>query len=384
MAHDEQDTAPAVQTEKNSGLATISAIASATGLIVTILTNVNKTIDEFNAHFYVPLVALTIVTIIFAWKALKPPRVHRSLRISVIAFTVLVFAGAMGWQAWKYYDYHCRKTQPATPPNVVLPSLILFPTVHAAEKVLQVDAFQINQDLSSFQELQDHLFGNGPLVKSFQLNMGTLRAFESGQCASPFGNKPAQAAVPVLKEFWAKHGRSDLSAYLTDKDSLGRLIRERGDIFDQLMPTPAQVSSMSKDDYEIFKQWVQACVGMYNPVFTVAIRNNSKKDVVLNNAVYHVLKIGTVAGGTGSLLYPLHTYDYVLPWELGNHTQNLNSPLVSIPAGGEVSFNIRLTPDRPDHGITWWMFIEFTDSQGDSAQTENFELTMNKQVQQHY
>jgi hypothetical protein len=296
---------------------------------------------------------------------------------------VLVFAGAIGWQAWKYYDYHYRKTQPATPPNVVLPGLILFPTVHAAEKVLKVDTFEINQDLSSFQELQDHLFGNGPLVKSFQLNMGTFRAFESGQCASPFGNKPAQAAVPVLKEFWAKHGRSDLSAYLTDKDSLGRLIRERGDIFDQLMPTPAQVSSMSKDDYEIFKQWVQTCVGMYNPAFTVVVRNNGKRDVVLNKAVYHVLKIGSVAGGTGSLLYPLHTYDYVLPWELGNHTQDLNPPL-SIPAGGEASFNIRLTPDRPDHGITWWMFIEFRDSDGDSAQTDNFELTMNKQVQQHH
>ncbi len=118
-----------------------------------------------------------------------------------IVCTVLVLAGAIGWQAWKYYDYHYRKTQPATPPNLVLPGLILFPTVYAAEKVLKVDTFEVNQNLSSFQELQDHLFGNGPLVKSFQLNMGTFHAFESGQCASPFGNKPAQAAVPVLREF---------------------------------------------------------------------------------------------------------------------------------------------------------------------------------------
>lgn len=125
MARDEHDTAPAAQSEKNSGLATISAIASATGLVATILTNLNKATDAFSTHFYVLLVALTVITIIFAWKALKPPRVHRSIRICIITFTILIFAGAIGWQAWNYYDHHYRKTGLAIPPEVTLPGLIL-------------------------------------------------------------------------------------------------------------------------------------------------------------------------------------------------------------------------------------------------------------------
>jgi hypothetical protein len=192
------------------------------------------------------------------------------------------------------------------------------------------------------------------------------------------GDQPAKAAVPVLRDFWASQGRSDLAGYLVAPDALGRLIRERGDIFSQIIPTPQQLKMMPSSHYDIIRAWLHDCVGLYNPVFTVALSNNSAQDLVIATLVYHVLDVGQVRGGTGGPLYPLKTYDYALAWRRGDQSQTLNPPFV-VPAHSHASFDIRLSPASTEHGISWWMNIEIKDSSGHSVTSPNFDLTMNKE-----
>ena len=349
--------------------------ASFSSLVYECLTNLTKIVKAIGPHFYIAATALWVIIVCFASVTpLGPVPLRRKRKWLLILAATVLFLGALGYQLAQYYEHNLRVTQPAQLPQAALPSIRIL-SVEAAETILRLDSFSINEDLSSFYLNSDHLFGDGPVVPSYDVDRNIPAAFHQGACIGVYGDKPARAAVPVLERFWASNNRKDLAAYLDEPNSLGRLIRERGDIFAQIIPTPQQLSSMSSDDYKIVQAWVHDCVGMYQPVFKFVISNNGTKDVILNQLVYHVLKTGVVKGGVAGPIYPLATFDHKLVWAPGDQVQSL---ALLIPAHDHVAFNVRLYPDSSQHGITWWMNIEARDSQGDAVKTNNFQLTMNK------
>jgi hypothetical protein len=358
----------------------LGLVASGSGFIAEIASNTGKTIESVHNHFFVLFPVLWVATVIFVWTTpLGPSRIARSRRWALTLIASSCAIAILGWRSYQWFEHSKRITHPASPPDIRLPGLIVLPVVKAAENKLALDSFYLNQDLSSFWETRDHKFGDGPLVPTYVVDLNVYEAFKKGACTGVEGDKPAEATVPVLREFWSKHGRDDLAAYLTAPTSLGRLIRERGDIFADLIPTPEQLSGMSAADYGIVRTWIHDCVGLYNPVFTFVISNRSDSDLILTTIIYHVLDVGQVKGGLGGPIYPLKTYDYELQWRRGDQEERLSPPL-QLPAKGHVSFNLRLHPGSQVHGLSWWMNIEARDSAGDSVSTEMFELTMNKQT----
>lgn len=369
-------TAPKRTSEKVSVLA---LIASSSGLLVEIISNAGKTVELLHKYFFLSLVLFWILTVAFAWiTPLGPKRMRHRVRwlftigVSLLSLTILVR------RSYEWYEHNKRITHPATPPEVRLPGMVLFPTVLAANNVLHLDSFYINQELSSFKLTRDHKFGFGPMVDGYVVDRDVYEAFKRGSCISIEGDKPPEAATTVLNAFWSKSGRGDLAAYLNKPDSLGRLIRERGDVFAQVIPTLEQLKGMSPSDYSIVKAWLHDCVGLYNPVFTLVISNGSDKDVILTKIVFHVLEVGQILGGFGGPIYPDTVYDCELKWAQGDQEQVLAPPR-SLPARGFTSFNVRLHPDSKKHGISWWMNIEVQDSLGDGVKTPNFDLVMNKE-----
>jgi hypothetical protein len=367
-------TAPAAETPNK--LSALALLASLTGVVVEILTNISKIGDQLDQHFFITLSVLWAAAVIFSFTtSLGDARQTMVRRYLIIGGVSLLATASMGWKYWQYYEHNRRITRPAEPPKIKLTSLVHVPVVLAAESPLHLTFF-LNEDLSSFHLTNDHKFGQGPVVPSYVANPDIIQAFHSGGCTGVEGDRPAQAAVPVLRDFWMKKGRTDLAGYLQKPDSLGRLIRERGDIFAQIIPTSAEFKSMPPADYEILRAWIHDCVGLYLPVFTFAFANESDQDVTLAKIVYHVHEIGTVKGGTAGPLVPLKTYDFTLAWRTGDQIQNI---AFVIPAHQQASFDVRLSPDSLERGITWWMNIEVVDSKSASVKTSDFQLTMNKE-----
>ena len=367
------------ETKTEQKLPLIGLVASFSGLLVEIVANADKTIDSLQKHFFVTLGILWGTTMILAFTL--PPgrgRAARRFKWAVLIISNLLVGALLGIRYYQFYEHTKRITYPATTPRVKLPTLSFLPTVIAAEAPLTLDSFSLDESMSSFHDVQDHKFGNGPLVQSYQVDLDVHAAFLKGSCTGVYGDQPAKAAVPVLRSFWAKQSRADLAAYLATPDALGRLIRERGDIFSQIIPTPEQLKTLSSPDYEIVRAWLHDCVGLYNPVFTVTLGNTTPLDLVVTTVIYHILEVGQVMGGVGGPLYPLKTYDFTLAWRSGDQRQTLN-PAFIVPAHGHASFDIRLSPGTTEHGVSWWMNLEIKDSLGHSVKSPNFDLTMNKE-----
>jgi hypothetical protein len=357
----------------------LGLIASFSGLLLEILSNINKTVESGQKHFYMTLGVLWCATAIFAWTApLGKPLGRRRIKWLILISSSLLVATLLGFRYYEFYEHTRRITHPASTPQIKLPGLILLPTVFAADAPLRLDSFSVDEDLSSFHMVDDFKFGRGPLVTSYVVDLDVNDAFRKGTCIGVLGDQPAQAAVPVLRNFWSKNGRNDLAAYLVNPDSLGRLIRERGDVFAKIIPTPQQLRAMQPTDYDVVRAWLHDCVGLYNPVFTLVLTDSASQDLVITTVVYHVLDIGQVLGGTGGPIYPLKTYDYTLDWRRGDQIQQLNPPF-SVPAHDHAALNLRLSPSSSKHGISWWMNIEVRDSSGHSVKTPTFDLTMNKE-----
>lgn len=367
-------TTPSAETPQK--LSTLALLASTIGLLAEIATNISNISDRLDKHFLITLAVLYAATVLFAFTtSLGDPRQTKVRRCLIIGGATLLAAIPLGWRGWQYYEHNRRVVRPAEAPKVKLLNFLRIPLALAAEQPLHLD-FSLNEDLSSFHLVNDSKFGHGPSVPTYAVDLEIVKAFHSGSCTGVEGERPAQAAVPVLREFWTRQSRSDLAMYLSDPNSLGRLIRERGDIFSQIIPTSAQFKSMSPADYEIVRAWIHDCVGLYLPVFTFAFTNDSGKDVTLTKIVYHVHEIGTVKEAIAGQLIPLKTYDYTLAWRPGDQVQNI---AFVVPAHQQAAFDVRLSPGSPERGITWWMNIEVVDSNNTSVKTPDFQLTMNKE-----
>ncbi len=203
---------------------------------------------------------------------------------------------------------------------------------------------------------------------------------KNGQCFGVQGDEPALKVLPILRERLDKIGKSNLKLYIPSVDGLSRIIRERGDIFQQVMFSSSELQSLKQSNpaqYEVVKDWILNCIGVKQPVIMFTLLNKTNNDLLINKVAYIVSETGQVKGGESGPLYPLITYNHVLQHKKGIQNKNLN-PVLLLKAKDRVTFNIRLISASQESGLTWVMKVRLYDSVNSFSETESFQLIMSK------
>src|SRR5690606_11907537 len=119
-----------------------------------------------------------------------------------------------------------------------------------------------------------------------------------------------------IKKWLAQSSRPELREYLDSPTALGRLARERGDIFVKIVPSSEELAVLkqkSPEDYAVLKKWILNCVGVYQPVFTATLTNAGDTALSIVEVQYDVERVGQVLGaGPSGAVWPELTYDHTI------------------------------------------------------------------------
>jgi len=367
----------------------LGALISFLGIITGAAESILKFIVIAESNFYLisTLIWLALIILLtqidFHNVKLFTLKGKRLKIVAIISATVIFLFSIF----WKYYELHIRKTKHAEQPSIFLglakrePGFFASLSIVSEKEVpFKVEDMQINEEMCSFIESMEEVGTPPRETRTFSFNLKLAEAFKNGSCFGVEGDKPAREVLPILQERLDKIGKSDLKLYITSTDDLSRIIRERGDIFKQIMFSSDEIQSLkqtSPSQYETVKQWILNCIGVKQPVIMFTLLNNSNKDILINKVVYNVSEVADVKGGEAGPVYPLITYNHVLEHKKGLQNKNLN-PVLLLKANDRVTFNIRLIPSSKGPGLTWVMKIRFYDSMNRFAETEPLQLIMSK------
>jgi hypothetical protein len=295
--------------------------------------------------------------------------------VAAIATALFVFAVSA-----TYYEHHVRVTGPAARPTIELSAFSLITAAHAAQPQLALTSFYLNEDLSSFEARQEPLFSAGKTVTTYAVVIEVQDALKQGKCTGVEGEQPMIAAGSVIKNWLDESNRPELKEYLDSPTALGRLARERGDIFAKIVPSSEELAAIkdkSPKNYAVLKKWILNCVGVYQPVFTATLANTGNKATSIVEVQYDVERVGQVKGaGPSGAIWPELTYDHTLVHSKGIQRFALK-PVFLIAAGETKAFNLRLHTKDPRPGLCWYLRVKFVDATGNSVTSERFQLFLN-------
>ena len=364
-------------------LGPVALAVSALGIILGAIDNLLKMINLVEIQFYLVSTILWVASLILANRYTPKLIAFKSLAPQRVAQITLTIAYVIGI-SWTYYEHNLKETFPATHPRYKLESLVGMPEVYAStlSESFKLISFYLNEDLSSFQESNEPLFGAGKIYKTYTASKDVYRAFQQGRCSGLAGEKPQRDVLPVIRRLIQERNTPQLLPYLSETDSLGRLARERGDIFQQIMFTPTDLEKLRNTlpaDYKVAKAYILDCIGIYQPVFTITLNNPGETGIDIVKVIYAVEKVGQVSGEEpGGPIFPEYTYDHVLVHEPGNQPRDLH-PVFNLPPGSTRSFNIRLSTEDEEVGIGWLLRIKIVDSNGKTVETPVFQLYLNRE-----
>ncbi len=363
------------------------------GVVLGAVESITKFLGLIESEFYLLATVLYIATMLLVFRmrsssSRKFSFANRSVRVAIAILGTAIFVLSMGWT---YYERHLRVTRPASPPEIkvsrFLPSFETFiPVANAQErfvkeKGLELEEFYLNDDLCSFKETNvSFSAGGGKSYRTFEFNNEVAQAFRAGKCIGPRGDRPMAEVLPILKKHIEAKGEKSLTNYLGSKEDLSRVIRERGDIFQNVMFTSDELIETKRTapgDYNVVKEWLLSCVGVYQPVITFVLKNSGTTAVTLTEVVYEVEDVGQVKGGVSGAIYPEETYDHTLDHHKGEQRRQLKPPF-RINPGDNGSFNLRLFSSEKAPGLTWLLRIKFAASNGASVSTGPFQIIMSK------
>src|SRR5262249_3939311 len=135
--------------------------------------------------------------------------------------------------------------------------------------------------------------------------------------------------------------------------------------------------STAQPDYERLREWLLTCIGIYQPVLTLVVKNTTPRAVTLTRVVYDVLDVGEVKGGATGPIYPEQTYDHVIRHVKGEQAWQLKPPL-GVKPDESVSFNLRLYAAEKGSGLAWYLRVVVEDATGDRVATEPVQIVMSK------
>lgn len=368
-------------------LGPVALAVSALGVILGAIDSLLKIIDLVEMQFYLTTSILWVASLVLArrytpkllsFKAISPQRVAQTI-------LTIVYVIGITWTYYEhYYEHHLKKTFHADLPTIILANFVGVSEVYSATlpTTVRLISFYMNEDLSSFQESNEALFGAGKTYKTYTPSKDVYAAFQQGRCSGLAGDKSQRDVLPIIRRLVQERNTPQLLPYLTEKDSLGRLARERGDISQQVMFTSTDLEKLrdvAPADYKIAKAYILDCIGIYQPVFTVTLNNPGKSGIDIVEVIYVVEQVGQVLGAEpGGPVYPEYTYDHVLVHTPGNQPWDLH-PVFNLPPGSTRSFNIRLSTDDHEIGMGWLLRVKFLDSRGGTVETPTFQLYLNRE-----
>jgi len=365
----------------------IMAITTFLGVIMGAMESISKFLKLAESNFYLLNTLLWLVFLIILvqidFGKLRIGKLNgRPLKIVSLILTTLIFLFSV---SWKYYELHIRKTKPAEQPSINLsetesryPIIFFASTQSQVDPGFQIEEMYINEKLCSFMETQEII--GSKKYRQFIFNNKLHDAFLQGKCFGVYGDEPAKKALPILRERLDKMSKSSLKAYINSVQDLSRIIRERGDIFNQIMFSNEELETLKTSNlqqYEVIKDWILNCIGVNQPVITFTLKSTSDEDLLINKVIYDVSFVFQVMGGESGPLYPVITYSHVLNHKKGLQKYQLIPPL-TLKAHDRVSFNIRLISSSSESGLGWTLKVRFYDVTGRNVETEPFELIMSK------
>lgn len=372
-----------------SYLEPIIILTTIIGILLGAIESLTGFLNILKEHFYLSNTILYVITILLTfrinWSKLLRHRI--SVKTFRVYFTIIVSIIYLFSIGMTYYEYNLKETDPSDEPDIklFLNHLFLGSTAFAQtvkKTSFQIDTYYLNEDLCSFIETKELLFAQPgtPRYKTFAYNVEVQSTFQKGECIGVKGNKPIENVLPLIKERLRKNNKQNLIRYIERPRDLSRVIRERADIFKQIIFTNNDLLEMKEKapyDYQKVKEWLLYCVGVQNPVITMVVRNNGDKQIILTKVVYDVLDVGTILGGTSGPLYPEITYDHKIKHEIGEQLFYLKPPIKILPHD-IVSFNIRIISATKGHGLGWLLKICLENSDGDYVTTDPFQIFMSK------
>lgn len=358
------------------------------GLFLGLCGSIGKFVEIAQEQVYLPMTTLWLTAVfagLYLWLyALSKSRFSsRALRGVVITSASIIYLFSL---VWTFCEYHWKGTRDCTPLGyTTMQSINLARDVAHAQPPERTDfrivSFYLNDELCSFAETYEYFSGKGPKkYRTFSFDHAVYSAFQRGQCVGPRGNRPIQDVLFLLHRRLEKIGQQGLIGYIRTADDLARVARERRDLFERLIFTSADLEEMkdhSPQDFAKVKEWMLTCVGIYQPVLTLVIKNFGARSVTLTDVIYEVMDVGSVKGGLTGPIYPGITYNHTLRHEEGNQEFQLKPP-IQINAGESYSFNLRLFSGKKGWGLAWLLKIRIMDPQGNSTATEPVQIIMSK------
>jgi hypothetical protein len=361
------------------------AVAATTVLagVVGLLVKSREMVAQIESSFLLTCTVVWVLTLFFTVRStaltLRARRFTSMPRVFIAGTVTALYLAIIAWAA---YEFRFRETGPADTDHILgaLYSLISTPA-YAQTPSLSIVSFQLDEDASSFIESDEPLFGaSARRYRTFSYDRDIAAQFAQGRCVGVRGEQPIRDAFGVLRRL-AGSKDATLANYLRNPDDLSRIVRTRGDVFERIMPSPAELEGLRKDkapDYNAIREWLVRCVGIRNPVFTVTVANRGPAPLRLTRVTYRVADVGEVKGDApdGAIL-PDILYDHPLDHEVGEQSHDLD-PVFVIAPGNTRAFQIRLRPQRRQPGQAWLLSVKLVAAEGPSAETQQFQLVMGK------
>jgi len=364
-------------------LAPVVFVTCFLGIVASAVEAVANVVELSEQYFYLATAVLWLCTILLLWRWQVLGKAfsllgNRFIRLALATFTTLVFLFAVGWRVYIIYFIDIGPGPGEEPRIPVLPSFQFSPINSAwaqtDDPAFKIASFYLNKDFSSYIESA----GRSHQVYEFDRNV--LNAFMDGTCIGEEGVHPIARVVPIFRRHIKNRGREDLLKYISSTRAFSRLGSKNYKIFNEIMFSDGDLIDMQSTnpkDFEDVRNWIIKCVGQYQPVFSLVVKNLKQEPILISEIVYDVSVVKTYLGGMSGVIYPEHVYDHYLKHQTGEQTFQITPPFIVAP-GDFGSFSVRLYPADKGKGLSWTLKIKLRDSDGHEVETDYFEVIMSK------
>jgi hypothetical protein len=366
------------------GLGPLSLFVSFLLLVLQVVQTILKVGAVFSEHRLLTSTVFLIAVglILIAWRRLRqnPQFMTRKMRFWIFVAASLLYLIVV---LYPYAKMWWLDRGPAPNPGTGLTSS--FPleisSAYGAQPLFEIIQFYPDDQLSSFEEVLEPDFAKGEgFIRTISYNHRVETARKAGRCTGVDGERPIKAVLPLLAERLDRLGRTDLRPYVRDTAGYRQMMSRGGSSFLDVTFTQVELSRMRTADpagFSAVANWLVKCIGVRHPVITVVLRNNSTSRIVLSEVRYLVEKAFVTLGASAAAVTPVQVYDHVLPHTEGEHSQRLNPPFM-LEAGAVGAFNLVLRPETEGPGLAWTMRLAVSDTDGNIAVTDRFQLIMTK------